>query len=86
MERFLTGPAFISVSKINQWVSIFTLCIWVVLVFHALPELKFSYAISVKHLIVGVVTAAFVPIRYFLGKTTLEPHKLVKLLRHTQID
>src|ERR1039458_6808242 len=49
MERLLIGPAFISVSKINQWVSIFTLCIWMVLISHVLPKFSLSAELSTKH-------------------------------------
>lgn len=32
VENIITGPANFSVSKISQWVSMFTLLIWVVLI------------------------------------------------------
>src|ERR1051326_3059131 len=46
IEKYILGPAPISVSKVNQWVSSFTLCIWAALVWHALPPFDCSAQIS----------------------------------------
>jgi len=85
VERFLTGPAFISVSKINQWVSLFTLCIWAMLVLHALPEFNRAYPVSIRHIAVGLLTLVFASLMYLLGKTSLRPHEHVKMQRYTRI-
>lgn len=69
LEKYIIGPKAISVSKINQWVSSFTLCIWGVLVLHSLPELKLSYRLSGKHIVVGGITLVFAFLMQHRGKT-----------------
>ena len=68
-EKFFTGPWTISVSKTNQWVSTFTLCIWIALIFHALPELKLQSPLSFKHLIIGGLTLGFCRLMCWKGKS-----------------
>jgi hypothetical protein len=67
--EYISGPAPISVSKINQWVSSFTLCIWIALVWHALPPFKLSAQISVRHILIIVVTVGFGFLMLSRGKT-----------------
>lgn len=61
IERLITGPAQLSVSKINQWVSFFTLIVWVILVYSTLPPFSCSSSISVTRVIVfaAAVSACF---------------------------
>jgi hypothetical protein len=68
-EKYILGPAAISVSKINQWVSSFVLCIWIVLVVHALPSFRLTYRLSIKHAVVGAITFFFAVLMFQQGKT-----------------
>lgn len=58
-ESSVTGPANISVSKTNQIVSLFTLVIWIVLAYSALQPLSFDLPLSIKRVVVFVVTIGF---------------------------
>jgi uncharacterized membrane protein len=82
---FFTGPAFISVSKVNQLVSVFTLCIWAVLAIHALPEFSLTSRVSIKHVVVGAITLSFAWLMYRYGKTSLDAQVHVKMRRSTRI-
>jgi len=85
IEKYVLGPAAISVSKVNQWVSAFTLCIWVMLVFHSLPELGMTYSLSTRHVIVGAITAVFAFLMVHQGKTHRGPHEHAITKRDTRI-
>ncbi len=63
--KYITGASAISVSKINQWVSFFTLLIWIALIIHALPERNIAY----KHLAIGVITIASCILMLIKGQT-----------------
>lgn len=68
VERFITGPAPYSPSKINQWVAVFTLCIWLVLIAHLVPidpGLPFSW----KHVPPAIITAVFGLLMMRKGRT-----------------
>lgn len=64
VENIITGPANFSVSKINQWVSMFTLLIWIVLIWQVLPEFAITFDLNdvswsrVIVTTVGVLTCA----------------------------
>ncbi|HDZ9329910.1 TPA: hypothetical protein RUZ39_003857 [Vibrio cholerae] len=55
-EEYVTGPRKISVSKVNQWVSFYTLMVWAFLGYSTLPEFDTSYPISWKHVGVFVLS------------------------------
>lgn len=57
IERFVDGPLPISVSRINQWVSLFTLAVWVLLAWNVLPVFARDAPMSVKHVLVAALTA-----------------------------
>lgn len=57
VEKLITGPANISVSKINQWVSLFTLFIWLVLIWQVLPEFSCAHEVSWRHVAVALIGA-----------------------------
>jgi len=63
IEKFVTGPLAISVSKINQWVSFFTLGIWIALIINTLCT------IDIKHIVVGIITLGVCVLMVSRGKT-----------------
>jgi hypothetical protein len=85
LEKYITGPAAISVSKVNQWVSCFTLCIWVALVWHVLPRFSCGLPLSVRHLAVGGIALLFACLMIYRGKTDEGPHGLAINKRTTRI-
>lgn len=85
IEKYITGPAAISASKINQWVSCFTLCIWGMLISHTVPPLGLSHPISLKHLVVSGVTMLFAFLMVRRGKTHEGSYGHVRRKRDTRI-
>jgi hypothetical protein len=85
LEKYITGPAAISVSKVNQWVSCFTLCIWATLVWHVLPPFDCSLPASKRHLAVGGVVLVFAALMVYRGKTDEGAHGLAMHKRTTRI-
>ena len=56
-EKFVTGPLSVSVSKINQWVSVFVLIVWVALIiFSAYKTLSVLSIFMSYWLVIGVYT------------------------------
>lgn len=58
MARAIEGPAPYSVSQINQWVSFFTIAIWIFLIFNVLPPFDLAHQISFKHCAVAAITVS----------------------------
>jgi hypothetical protein len=56
LSRAIEGPAPFSVSQINQWVSLFTLVIWLCLIWVVLPPLDMKASISARHAAIGGTT------------------------------
>ena len=85
---FMTGPKALSVSRINQIISLFVTILWVFLLFEALPGTYFTffgdhaiwrYAAEISLAISTCI--AFVT----LGKTSLGQHSPIALKRETKI-
>ncbi len=84
-EKYLTGPLAISVSKINQWVSLFTLCIWIILIFHTLSEYIIHSTLGIKHVVVGGVTLLFGVVMLLKGRTFKGSYDHIAEMRDTKI-
>jgi hypothetical protein len=84
-EKHVTGPGNISVSKTNQIVNLFTLCIWLLLAFFALDKVGFQYPASPKHFTVAIMTIVFCGLILWRGKTHLGDHTHVATRRTTNV-
>lgn len=85
-EKLITGPRAISVSKINQWVSSFTLCIWIILIFYSFfHSFLISYMPWVKKTAVGLITVSFCFLMLVKGKTHTGPQERLMISRETKI-
>jgi hypothetical protein len=84
-EKHVTGPGDISVSKTNQIVNLFTLCIWLSLARFSLGVLQFDLPLSWKHVAVGALTLAFCFLILWKGRTHLGDHSHVAEQRTTRI-
>jgi hypothetical protein len=84
-DKHILGPQAISVSKMNLMVSIFTLCIWAVLLIHSLPPFHYADPVSWKHLAIGAITLLFIILMRFGAKTHLGSHEHVVTKRKTRI-
>ena len=58
MAKAIEGPAPYSVSQINQWVSFFTIAVWLFLIYNVLPPFDLSRQVSFKHCVLAAITAA----------------------------
>ncbi len=84
-EKHILGPQAISVSKVNLIVSIFTLCIWIALLIHALPSFHRNEPVSWKHVVVGAITLFFIVFMRLGAKTHLGSHEHAVTKRTTRI-
>jgi hypothetical protein len=85
VERIVTGPASFSVSKINQWVSCFTFCIWIALIVANLSEMNITNSELIKHGVVGALTLFFGFMMFAYGKTFDGHHEHHRKKRETTI-
>lgn len=77
-EKYVTGPLPMSVSKVHQWVTAFTLCVWVILIYHAWIDLRCG-AVDAMTMVIGILT--FYKARTFTGE-----HKQIAEKRKTTIN
>lgn len=84
-ERYVTGPSNISVSKTNQIVNLFTLCIWLALAYFSQDVVGFDYPLSIKHIAVGSLTLVFCILILWKGRTHPGDHMHVGIQRTTRI-
>lgn len=85
LERFIDGPAPISVSKVNQWVSLFTLCVWPFLIFNVLPPFSSSAPVSFKHAgVMGLVIAVSI-LMLFKTQSNLKEHRHSVTVKRTSV-
>jgi len=87
VEKHVLGPKGMSVSKINLIVSLFTIFIWLVLLWYVMPGLHLSCppSISLKYAIPGLGTVIFMVVMYCQGQTHFGPHRHVMFKRDTRI-
>ncbi len=85
IEKYITGTLAISVSKTNQWVSLFTLCIWISLLIHSLPELHYTYSLSIRHCMIGGITLVFGRLMFKKGRTHEGHYEHIADKRDTKI-
>lgn len=82
----LTGPAALSVSRINQLISLYVTVVWAVLLVSALWP-SFSAKYGGRFHWIEVASAMLTCIGFFsLGKTSLGTHRPIAFLRRTQIQ
>lgn len=80
------SPLAISVSMINLLVSIFTLFIWTVLLYHSLPPFRRTEPVSWRHVVVGGISLLFMIAMRFLARTDFKPHARVVTKRKGTIS
>lgn len=72
----IEGPAPFSVSQINQWVSLFTVAVWVPLIATVMPEFNCRSSVSGKHAVIGIITSLAVALMLFRTRSNIvEGHK-----------
>jgi hypothetical protein len=79
IEQLIVGPMAVSVSRINQWVSLFTICIWIALLTHSLQEAHITGVLISKSAAVGTITLFFLVFMVFGVKSNLGAQKHVVL-------
>ena len=93
IEEYITGPLSVSVSKINQWVSVFVIIIWILLFFFSacksliptkIPICR--YFVWVVHVLVLIVAVGCCRLMLLKGKTHKGPHTPNVRYRVTEIE
>lgn len=92
VEKYVTGPLSVSVSKINQWISLFVVFSWLILVvfssYKSLSPLSISNELWLtigSHIFVTLVTLACCISMFCFGKTHKEKHSTNAIERVTEI-
>lgn len=88
ISRAIEGPAPFSVSQINQWVSLFTIAMWLPLIVNVLPGFDRTHEISIKYVAIGVITIIAALLMLFRTKSNIVngPKHSVSLRRTSVID
>ena len=86
VEKYVTGPEAISVSKTNQWVSLFTLFIWLALLFHTLPDFSLSFCPIIRHAVIAVIAITIAVLMYRKGKSHQGSYVHIAEKRDTKIE
>jgi Na+/melibiose symporter-like transporter len=82
----IEGPAPFSVSQINQWVSLFTVAVWLPLIVTVLPEFNLKSDVSGKHAVIGVITLIAVAMMLFRTRSNIvEGHKHSMSVKRTAV-
>lgn len=85
IDRHITGPRRYSVSKINQWVAVFTLFIWFILCFFSLSNQSERFVEIFFQMIVFVFAAVICCFMVYKGKTYDGLHGPEFYLRQVEI-
>lgn len=81
----ITGPAALSVSKINQLISLFVLMLWVILLVNSLLPLDFNLPFKWFYIILVFTTILFCGLVMLLGRTYHGGHYHLATLRQSRI-
>lgn len=87
IKHIISGPSEISVSKINQIISIYVVCLWCGLLIYSLPPFGFDFPLNWFY--VGIIMATFVTCGMFFssfGATYSNGYTHHATLRSTNID
>ncbi len=83
--KHITGPAEVSVSKINQLVNVFTMIIWILLCLHVSNLHPLGSGISVERVVMLVVALAACHVLRKHGRTHVGDHQHVAYIRTTEV-
>jgi hypothetical protein len=86
VEKFITGPAKLSVSKINQWVSFFTLIIWGALIYSTLPPFSASAQVSFLRIVIFGATVTTCIMMCWKGKSHVFSYTHIMRSRKARIQ
>ncbi|WP_176000597.1 hypothetical protein [Burkholderia vietnamiensis] len=82
----IEGPAPFSVSQINQWVSLFTVAVWLPLIATVLPAIDLKSSVSWKHVVIAVITLAAVALMLRRTKSNIvDGHKHSMSVKRTAV-
>lgn len=66
---FLTGPSKISVSKINQLISLYVSILWICLYFYSLPEFSLDKSVNWFYVLISTISLLISGGFWFLGRS-----------------
>ncbi|MEX9562782.1 hypothetical protein AB7Y15_02380 [Morganella morganii] len=88
IEKYITGPSEVSVSKINQWVALYVSLIWVFLCIYSGCKLMAQDVAVLNIIFLTVLPAVSVLICFFMlkkGRTHMDSHNLKVVLREVNV-
>lgn len=86
ISRAIEGPAPFSVSQINQWVSLFTLVIWLCLIWVVLPPFGFEKCIFGRYVVIGIATVSAALLLMLRTRSNIvEGHKHSMSIKRTAV-
>ena len=86
LPHFLTGPTKISVSKINQMISVFVTVMWLCLLYYALPPFRWGGPINPEYaVLIAITTLTCGPGFLWLGKRSTGDHFREATIRSRKI-
>lgn len=85
LAEYLIGPAPISVSKVNQWVNVFTLLVWLALIYRSIGPLDASAPIDFNYAGVALIVGVFIVALSRFARSHLSEHRHVANKRETSI-
>jgi hypothetical protein len=81
----ISGPAELSVSKINQLISLFVTLMWLLILWRSLPPFSTKVGINLSYVIEIAITILFCGLFMWCGRTDLKPRELVAIRRSSKI-
>lgn len=86
ISRAIEGPAPFSVSQINQWVSLFTVAVWLSLLWVVSPPFFCGASVSLKHTVIGAITVIAILLLLFKTQSNIsEGHKHSMAVKRTAV-
>jgi hypothetical protein len=86
MEHLLTGPSPISVSKINQLISLFVTLVWLALLLYSLPRFSLRSPVDWYYVVDIVITVVICIAFLTYGKTHMGGYSHCATIRSTCIE
>ncbi|MGH8841317.1 MAG: hypothetical protein ACREX1_01400 [Advenella sp.] len=86
LPRLIEGSAPFSVSQINQWVSLFTLAIWLCLILDVLPPFDLEARLSARYCTVSIATVVATLLLVLRTKSNIDKgHKHSMSVKRTSV-
>jgi hypothetical protein len=86
LQKWVTGPAAISVSKTNQIVNLFVMIVWLLLGWNVLEPFSLKTQLSFEHIAISAITVIFCTLILIKGTTDECDYEHVAIKRTSKIS